>query len=71
MSKEAEKHLKVALGGNMYIATLTPRAFGEIMEDYKKKSRKDEIEQAHMAGQINDRCKEPSYSDAQNYYNSL
>lgn len=29
------------------------------------------IEQAHMAGQINEQCKEPSYSEARVYCNEI
>jgi len=28
------EHLEIALGGNMNVSTLTPKAFCEIMDDY-------------------------------------
>ena len=37
MNKRAEKHLEMALGGNMNIATLKPLALIEIMTDFAKK----------------------------------
>ena len=37
MNKRARKHLEMALGGNMNIATLKPLALIEIMTDFAKK----------------------------------
>ena len=37
MKQKAEKHLEIALGGNMNISTLTPLALIEIMTDFAKK----------------------------------
>jgi hypothetical protein len=37
MNKRARKHLEIALGGNMNIATLKPLALIEIMTDFAKK----------------------------------
>ena len=37
MNKRAEKHLEIALGGNMNISTLKPLALIEIMTDFAKK----------------------------------
>jgi len=37
MSKRAEKHLEIALGGDMNISTLKPLALIEIMTDFAKK----------------------------------
>jgi len=37
MNKRARKHLEMALGGNMNIATLKPLALNEIMIDFAKK----------------------------------
>jgi len=37
MNKRAKKHLEIALGGNMNIATLKPLALIEIMTDFAKK----------------------------------
>ena len=49
----------------------------ELLEKYAQskpvsdEERREEIEQAHMAGQINEQCKDPSYSIARGYYDSL
>lgn len=37
MKQRAEKHLEIALGGNMNIASLKPLALIEIMTDFAKK----------------------------------
>jgi hypothetical protein len=37
MNKRAEKHLEIALGGDMNISTLKPLALIEIMTDFAKK----------------------------------
>ena len=37
MNKRARKHLEIALGGNMNIATLKPLALIEIMTDFAKR----------------------------------
>ena len=37
MNKRAKKHLEIALGGNMNIASLKPLALIEIMTDFAKK----------------------------------
>jgi len=38
------EHLELALGGNMNIGTLKPKAFAEIMEDYAKHYYKEQFE---------------------------
>ena len=38
------EHLELALGGNMNIRTLKPKAFAEIMEDYAKHYYKEQFE---------------------------
>jgi hypothetical protein len=40
MNKRAKKHLEIALGGNMNIASLKPLALIEIMTDFAKKEVK-------------------------------
>ena len=37
----------------------------------ENKELRELIEQAHMAGQINENCKEPSYSEARTYCNEV
>ena len=38
------EHLELALGGNMNIGTLRPKAFTEIMQDYAKHYHKEQLE---------------------------
>ena len=44
MSKTAEEHLEIALGGNMNVSTLTPFALAEIMQEYADQAVKQERE---------------------------
>lgn len=54
MKNEAYKHLEIALGGNMQISTLTPKAFSEIMTDFARK--KCEEQRRVIATGLPDRC---------------
>jgi len=49
--EEAKKHLEIALGGNMNIATLTPLTFAEIMQDFAKSELKKSQEIVENYGQ--------------------
>ena len=51
MKQEAEKHLEIALGGNMNISTLTPLALIEIMTDFAKK-QVEAINDTHCSEQL-------------------
>ena len=42
------EHLELALGGNMNIRTLRPKAFAEIMQDYAKYYHKEQLEKPKL-----------------------
>ena len=56
MNKRAKKHLEIALGGNMNIASLKPLALIEIMTDFAKKEV-EAINYTHCCETLKDKYK--------------
>jgi hypothetical protein len=71
MNKRARKHLEMALGGNMNIATLKPLALIEIMTDFAKKEV-EAINYTHSCETLPDRAlnisQEAFINNCQNYF---